>query len=129
MGVGHGSFRFPIESLKYSLVGDAPGLPLKFEDDGSAAFGLGNTIVNLLVAVAAPELIEPAAVAPPDSGVRAQLTLTVDGVDTTYQELLERGVTFLNGPIDRPWGVRTTCFPDLAHPSGHPEVRGMLRTR
>jgi uncharacterized glyoxalase superfamily protein PhnB len=31
-------------------------------------------------------------------------------------ELASRGVTLLNGPIDRPWGIRTACFQD---PAGH----------
>src|SRR5437867_2081173 len=38
------------------------GLPLTFEDDVSAVFDFGNTIINLLQASAAPELIEPARV-------------------------------------------------------------------
>ncbi len=31
-------------------------------------------------------------------------------------ELDRRGVALLNGPVDRPWGVRTAAFAD---PSGH----------
>ena len=31
-------------------------------------------------------------------------------------ELARRGVTLLNGPMDRPWGVRTASFVD---PGGH----------
>ena len=31
-------------------------------------------------------------------------------------ELAARGVTLLNGPMDRPWGIRTASFTD---PSGH----------
>ena len=31
-------------------------------------------------------------------------------------ELAGRGVKFLNGPMDRPWGIRTACFAD---PAGH----------
>ena len=31
-------------------------------------------------------------------------------------ELARRGVELINGPMDRPWGVRTACFAD---PAGH----------
>jgi uncharacterized glyoxalase superfamily protein PhnB len=27
--------------------------------------------------------------------------------------LASRGVDFLNGPVDRPWGMRTAAFADL----------------
>ena len=33
-----------------------------------------------------------------------------------HAALVARGVVFLNGPIDRPWGMRTAAFAD---PSGH----------
>jgi lactoylglutathione lyase len=87
-----------------------------FEDDESAAFAFGTTIINLLVATSAPELIEPATVASADAGTRAQMTITVDDADATCGLLADRGVTLLNGPIDRPWGVRTAAFAD---PGGH----------
>ena len=92
------------------------GLPLKFEDADSAVFDFGNTLVNLLRTSAAPELIEPALVAPREAGSRLQLTIAVDDVDATCVELARRGVTLLNGPMDRPWGVRTASFAD---PGGH----------
>jgi catechol 2,3-dioxygenase-like lactoylglutathione lyase family enzyme len=92
------------------------GLPVTFEDDNSAVFDFGNTIINLLAVTAAPELIAPAAVAPADAGSRLQLTITVDDVDATCAELAARGVELLNGPMDRPWGVRTAAFRD---PGGH----------
>ncbi len=92
------------------------GLPVFFEDPDSAVFNFGNTLVNLLKTTAAIELIEPAAVAPRMAGSRLQLTITVDDVDATCAELARRGVELLNGPIDRPWGVRTASFSD---PAGH----------
>jgi uncharacterized glyoxalase superfamily protein PhnB len=45
-----------------------------------------------------------------------QFTLKVDNVDTTCAELASRGVKILNGPMNRPWGIRTASFTD---PSGH----------
>ena len=32
----------------------------------------------------------------------------------TLEELIDRGATFLNGPVDRPWGRRTAAFADPA---------------
>jgi len=92
------------------------GVPKIYEDDDSAVFNFGNTIVNLLKATAAVELIEPAAIASPDAGSRMQFTIEVDDVDAMCAELARRGVELLNGPMDRPWGVRTACFRD---PAGH----------
>jgi len=92
------------------------GLSITFEDDDSAVFTFGNTLINLLRTSAAGELIEPAAVATPEAGSRFQFTINVDDVDAMYAELAARGVTLLNGPMDRPWGVRTASFRD---PGGH----------
>jgi len=85
-----------------------------YEDPESVVFAFGAILVNLLVTSAAPELIEPATVATPDAGNRFQLTVDVADVDAMCERLTARGVTFLNGPIDRPWGVRTACFRDPA---------------
>jgi catechol 2,3-dioxygenase-like lactoylglutathione lyase family enzyme len=92
------------------------GLPVIFADEDSAAFELGGTIVNVLGFAAARDLIEPGKVAGPEAGSRFQLTVWVDDADATCAELAERGVEFLNGPVDREWGVRTACFAD---PAGH----------
>ena len=92
------------------------GFPVHFEDDESAVFNFGNTLVNLLTASAVPELIEPAVAAPREAGSRFLLTIDVDDVDAVCEELAKRGVKLLNGPMDRPWGVRTASFMD---PGGH----------
>jgi len=98
------------------FYGEVFGLPVAFEDDNSAVFDFGNTIINLLKATEATGLIEPAAVAPIDAGARAQFTIQVEDVDAMCAELAKRGVELLNGPIDRPWGIRTASFRD---PGGH----------
>jgi catechol 2,3-dioxygenase-like lactoylglutathione lyase family enzyme len=95
---------------------DVFGLPVAYEDANSAVFDFGNTIINLLTATAAVGLIEPAAVASPDAGSRLQFTIQVDDVDAKCAELTARGVELLNGPMDRPWGIRTAAFRD---PGGH----------
>jgi catechol 2,3-dioxygenase-like lactoylglutathione lyase family enzyme len=92
------------------------GLPLAFEDENSAVFRFGETLVNLLKVTEAPGLVEPAIVATPAAGVRFQFTLGVQDVDVMCEELRRRGVELLNGPMDRPWGIRTASFRD---PGGH----------
>ena len=91
-------------------------LPVQFEDDVSVVFKIGDTLVNLLRATEAHGLIAPARVAPADSGARMQLTIGVDDVDAACDELRRRGIELLNGPIDRPWGIRTAALRD---PDGH----------
>jgi len=92
------------------------GLPIHFEDDASVVFDFGNTLINLLVTEEARELIQPGNVAPREAGSRMQFTIDVDDVDAMCAKLVARGVTLINGPIDRPWGIRTACFAD---PAGH----------
>jgi catechol 2,3-dioxygenase-like lactoylglutathione lyase family enzyme len=92
------------------------GLPIHYQDDDSAVYNFGNTLINLLKINEAPALIEPAKVAAGDSGSRVQFTIEVDDVDATCAELQAKGVELLNGPMDRPWGIRTASFQD---PAGH----------
>lgn len=92
------------------------GLPIEFEDNNSAVFKFGNTLINLLKTTAARELVEPAHVASREAGSRFVFTIHVDDVDATCTELTARGVKLLNGPMDRPWGIRTASFID---PGGH----------
>lgn len=87
-----------------------------FEDAESAAYKVGGTIVNLLATSAAHELVTPATVGAAAQGARAQMTIEVEDVDAVCAELTARGVELVNGPMDRPWGIRTACFQD---PSGH----------
>lgn len=93
---------------------DVFGLPVSYEDEASAVFTFGSTMINLLSATEAPELIGPAVVGARDAGSRMQFTLDVDDVDAMCAQLTARGVTLINGPMDRPWGIRTACFADPA---------------
>ena len=93
---------------------DVLGGEVIFADDGSAVVKLSNLMVNLLHVDNAPTLVEPVQVGGPTAGARALYTIRVDDADAAYQELIERGATFLNGPIDRPWGRRTAAFADPA---------------
>jgi lactoylglutathione lyase len=91
-------------------------VPAVFEDGNSAVFEFENMVVNLLRSPAAHELIEPAPVAPRESGARFQLTIWVEDADAVCQGLRAAGVELLNGPQDREWGMRTAAFAD---PDGH----------
>lgn len=116
--LGIGAITLFVEDLDAArrFYRDVFGLPVHFEDDASAVFKFGDTLVNLLRATDAKDLIEPAIVAYAEAGARMQLTIEVDDVDATCAELQRRGVQMLNGPIDRPWGIRTAAFRD---PGGH----------
>lgn len=72
--------------------------------------------INLLSISEAYGLIHPRTVASPETGSRFQFTIRVDDVDAVCNELNIRGVTLLNGPMDRPWGIRSAAFTD---PAGH----------
>jgi lactoylglutathione lyase len=89
-------------------------LPVFCEGDTSVVFKFGATMINLLQIGQADELVTPAHVASGQSGARAVYTLTVDDVDARCAQLETKGVTLLNGPMDRPWGIRTSSFKDPA---------------
>ena len=107
-----------VEDLQHakSFYQEVFGLPVYFEDPNSAVFNFGNMLINLLVEPAAHELIAPEVVARRESGARFQFTIGVENVDAACEELRKRGVELLNGPMDRPWGIRTASFAD---PGGH----------
>ena len=99
-----------------AFYADMFGLALEFEDDTSAVMKMENLLLNLVVRGSAPELIEPAPVAAAGAGSPLMFTIWVDDVDALAADLTARGLALLNGPMDRPWGVRTVAFAD---PDGH----------
>jgi catechol 2,3-dioxygenase-like lactoylglutathione lyase family enzyme len=107
-----------VEDLERSkpFYQDVFGLSVFFEDANSAVFKFENTLINLLKIPAAIELIKPGVVASREAGSRFQFTIPVDDVDAACAELAAQGVKLLNGPMDRPWGIRTASFMD---PDGH----------
>lgn len=85
-------------------------LTVMYEDENSAAFRFGNTVINLLRVQAAAELIDPAPVGAAETAARSVFTVEVDDVDAQCARLAKLGVELLNGPMDRPWGPRTASF-------------------
>jgi catechol 2,3-dioxygenase-like lactoylglutathione lyase family enzyme len=113
-----GAITLFVEDLQRSkqFYGDVFDVPMVYEDANSAVFKFGAAMINLLSTTAAHGLIQPAPVAGRDAGSRLQLSIFVDDVDAVCKDLAGRGVDFINGPMDREWGMRTACFAD---PAGH----------
>ena len=102
-----------VEAAKAFYV-DVLGTEVIFADDDSAVVQLSNLMINLLQVDNAPTLVEPMRIGGAGAGARALYTIKVDDADAAFEELTARGATFLNGPIDRPWGRRTAAFADPA---------------
>jgi catechol 2,3-dioxygenase-like lactoylglutathione lyase family enzyme len=94
---------------------DVFGVPVEYEDDNCTVVKFDNVLINLLQIAHAPQIVAPAAVAPREAGSRFQLSIWVADVQAVYERLQQRGIA-LNGPLDRPWGLRTINFTD---PAGH----------
>jgi catechol 2,3-dioxygenase-like lactoylglutathione lyase family enzyme len=90
--------------------------PVSYQDESSAVFTFGDTLVNLLDVRAAGDLVEPGTVTGRDAGTRFVLSIWVQDVDTIVADLDRRGVALISGPVDREWGKRTASFTD---PDGH----------
>jgi catechol 2,3-dioxygenase-like lactoylglutathione lyase family enzyme len=95
---------------------DVFDVPVVYEDDNCAVVKFDSVLVNLLQVAHAPEIIAPGVVAPRDAGLRFQISIWVADVDAVAAHLRQRGVTILQGPMDRAWGMRTVNFVD---PAGH----------
>jgi lactoylglutathione lyase len=95
---------------------DVFGFSVDYEDPNSVVFRIGSTLINLLDVKSSAELVAPAPVGGQDAGVRFVLTVNVPDVDAVAADVVSRGATLLNGPMDRPWGIRTASFRD---PGGH----------
>ncbi|WP_055045718.1 VOC family protein [Devosia sp. A16] len=87
-----------------------------FEDEAGAVLQFAGMAVNLLRISDAPELVTPRQVGARTDGPRVMFTVKVEDCRAAHAELTAKGIAFLNGPIDRPWGRRTAAFAD---PSGN----------
>jgi catechol 2,3-dioxygenase-like lactoylglutathione lyase family enzyme len=91
------------------------GLPLLDDEEDVAILRLGDTFVALRHDPgheSAPSA-EQLRLAQTGAG---QFSIVVEDVDAVAAELEEHGVTFISGPADRDWGMRTLTFAD---PGGH----------
>ena len=91
-------------------------IPIHYESADSVVFKLGNTLLNLLKDTEAEGLLAPVAIVPNSAGQQALFTITVADVDAECERLVTKGIILVNGPIDRPWGIRAAIFTD---PDGH----------
>ncbi len=98
------------------FYGELLGLDKVWGDEVSAIYKVGSTMINVLSDKQAAELLEPEKLAKSGAGEKVVYTLRCANVDAAVEELAASGVEILNGPIDRPWGVRTASFQD---PSGN----------
>ena len=94
------------------------GLPVHYEDDVSAVFEFGGTLINLLNVSEADGLIGPAPVASPDAGARFQFTLGVDDVDATCADLRDEGWSCSTAPSTGPGGSARRASATRAATSG-----------
>ncbi len=82
------------------------------DDETDVMFRLENTLLFLTKSAEAPRMIAPAVAGRPGNGPRHVFAIIVDDVDAVCAELAGKGVTLLNGPEDREWGMRTANFQD-----------------
>lgn len=89
-------------------------LVVAYEDEVSVVLKLNNLMINLLQVSEARELVTPLRPGTSTDGPRFMITVVTADANAMFAELSARGVAFLNGPIERPWGRRTAAFADPA---------------
>jgi lactoylglutathione lyase len=93
---------------------DTIALPFKGSDPGLAAFDLpeGPMLVLLSPEGAAEVVGTDVSALKFEGGPHGYVALRVADVDSTYADLKARGVTFVQSPTDKPWGLRMAHFTD-----------------
>ena len=83
-------------------------------DDGetNAGFRFKDMFFFLTLSSNAPEMIAPLTAGAAGNGPRHVFAIIVDDVDDVAAELKDKGVSLVNGPDDRSWGMRTLNFAD-----------------
>ncbi len=95
---------------------DALDATLINQDEQSSFFELAGSKVLLLNRDGAVELVDDGVATDSATRPKGELVSFVEDVDQTVATLANRGVTFLRGPENRRWGMRTAHFTD---PDGH----------
>lgn len=83
-----------------------------FADETDTMFRLENTLLFLTQSAQASRMIAPAVAGSAGNGPRHVFAIIVDDVDAVCAELAGKEVALLNGPENRPWGMRTANFQD-----------------
>jgi catechol 2,3-dioxygenase-like lactoylglutathione lyase family enzyme len=93
---------------------DTIALHFKGSDPGLAAFDLQEGLMLVLLSPegAAEVVGTDVAALKFEGGPHGYVALSVADVDSTYAELKARGVTFVQSPTDKPWGLRMAHFID-----------------
>ena len=93
---------------------DTIALPYKGSEPGLAAFDLpGGVMLVLLSPQGAAEVVGTDVTALKfEGGPHGYVALSVADVESTYAELKAKGVTFVQPPTDKPWGLRIAHFSD-----------------
>jgi len=101
-----------LEGVK-AFYRQAFGLDSLHEEDDLAIFRLGETFFALRHDPARPTDPSEEYLRLAKKGA-GQFSIRVEDVDAVHAELAANGVTFIDGPTDRPWGMRTLTFSDPA---------------
>ena len=93
---------------------DTMALPYKGSDPGHAAFELQDGVLLVLLSrQGATEVLGTEVTAlKVEGGPRGYIAMSVADVDGAYEELTARGVTFVQPPTDKWWGLRMAHFTD-----------------
>ena len=92
---------------------DTLGLEVQESTPDNVSFHMENVYFFLLeVSSAAHMISEEALDLKIEGGPRVLLAAGVENVDTAYEALKAKGVTFLRPPTNQPWGLRTAYFAD-----------------
>jgi catechol 2,3-dioxygenase-like lactoylglutathione lyase family enzyme len=81
-------------------------------EPGPLAFTFADKIVRVHAAGSGNDAITPVKVTAPGAGATGAFTMFTDDVDAACADITSRGVTLINGPTDRWWGIRNACFAD-----------------
>src|SRR5215472_8342231 len=82
------------------------------DEETNVGFKLKDMFFFLTLSSNAPDMIAPLTAGAAGNGPRHVFAIIVDDVDAVAAELKDKGVSLVNGPADRKWGMRTLNFAD-----------------
>ena len=90
---------------------DVFGVPAQHQDEDTTMFRFNDTYVFLHRDAAHQDAVSDDVLRLAQSGV-GQFVTFVEDADAVRAELDQLGVSVIDGPADRPWGMRTMTFAD-----------------